>query len=138
MLAAVLRVPRRERVYNRIMNYNIKGTGLEITPELREYVETRLEHAQKFLGEDSTALAQVELEHSPARDGGKYRAEFTVSASGEVFRSEEWASGMHEAIDLALGDLARELRRNKKKRLHNVRHAAVRVKEYLRGWRKSI
>ncbi len=120
------------------MNYNIKGTGLEITPELREYAETRLEHAQKFLAGDSTAHAEVELEYSAARDGGKYRAEFMVSASGELYRSEEWGGGMHEAIDLALNALARELRRSKKKRLHNFRHTAVRVKEYLRGWRTKI
>ena len=121
------------------MKYNIKGTELSITPELRDYVEKRLDgHADKFLAHDPSAIANVELEYAPVRDGGRYRAEFTVSAAQALYRSEAWGSTMHEAIDLAIADLFRELRSAKSKRQHVLRHSALKVKEFLRGWRNKI
>lgn len=120
-----------------MLNYNIKGTGVEITPELRSYVEKRLAPAEKLLEGDTTAHADVELEYSMVRDGGKYRAEFTVSSGGTVYRVEDLGGTMHEAIDLAAGELTRDLTKKRKKRLKVLRHSAVRVKEFLRGWRNK-
>lgn len=96
------------------MNYNIKGTEVSITPELRDYVEKKFAPLDKFLSSDSTAHTDVELQYEEVRDGGKYRAEFTVSASGEFYRAEERGNTMHEAIDLAANQLTNELSRNKK------------------------
>ena len=120
------------------MHYNIKGTGLEVSAELREYAEKRLTATDKFLRDDPTAHAAVELERQPLRDGKHYRAEFTLSARGATYRAEEWGDTMHEAIDLAMGELLGELRQTKKKKLRLFRHAGSRVKEYLRGWRNKV
>ena len=120
------------------MNYNIKGTTIEVTDELRSYVEKQLAHAEKFLSNDPTAHVDVELQHLPEGRSGKYRAEFTVSASGQVHRAERWGSTMHEAIDVAGAELATELSRDKKKRQSVLRRTSLKVKEYLRGWRNDI
>lgn len=118
-----------------MLNYNIKGTGIEVSGELRAYAEKTLAQAEKFLSTDPTAHADIELEHSMMRDGGKYRAEFTVLASGALYRADVWGSTMHEAIDLATAELSKELRRNKDKRTHIFRRGALKVKEYVRGFR---
>ena len=118
------------------MNYNIKGTGLAISPELREYTEKKLASADKFLMGDSVAHANVELEFSQLRDGGKYKAEFTVSASGASYRAEHWGTSMHEAIDIAIGELLKELRREKQKHIHLVRRGAAKIKDMIRGFRR--
>ena len=120
------------------MNYNITGAEIKITDELRTYVEKRLHHVDKFVGNDSTALVDVKLHFQPLNDGGKYCAELTLSVGGEVYRAEAWGSTMHEAIDVSAGELTHELSRVKAKRLHVLRHSAVRVKEFLRGWRKKV
>jgi putative sigma-54 modulation protein len=125
------------------MNYNIKGTNIAVTDELRIYAERQLAHASKLVGTDTTAHADIELEYDEHHEGapgssGKYRAEFTVSVSGTLYRASERGSTLHEAIDLAAGELLSELRQGKKKRLHTFRRAAVRVKEYLRGWRRTL
>jgi len=120
------------------MNYNIKGTGLAITDELRSYVERQLAHADKFVAGDSTAHADVELQFDEVHDGGKYRAEFTGSCGGRVYRAAEWGTTLHEAIDVAGAQFARELRGDKKKRLHMLRHMGARAKEYVRGWRNKV
>lgn len=117
------------------MNYNIKGSGLPVTDELRTYVEKKLGQADKFLGGDSTAHADVEFEHSQVRDGGKYRAEFTVSASAQVYRAEEWGTTLHEAIDVAAAELVKELRRDKKRHIALVRRGGAIIKGVLRGLR---
>jgi len=117
------------------MNYNIKGTELAITSELRSYVEKCLTKADTFLQSDSTAHTDVELEYSSVRDGSKYRAEFTTSAAGALHRKDAWGDTMHEAIDLASAGLVRELRQHKKKRLHFIRRGAGAAKDMLRGLR---
>ncbi len=118
-----------------MLNYNIKGTGLEISDELRSYTEKKVSGAEKFLQGDTTAHADIELEHEAMRHGDRNRAEFTVSASGEVYRAESWGETMHSAIDLAIAELLTELSRNKKKRLSVVRRSAARAKDFLKGLR---
>lgn len=120
------------------MNYNIKGTDVPVTDELRNYTEKQLAHADKFLANDPTAHADIELAYLPDGRSAQYRAEFTVSASGQVYRAERWGTTMHEAIDVAGGELASELSKDKKKKLSMLRRTSVKVKEYLRGWRKDI
>ena len=123
--------------YNRSMNYNIKGTALAVTDELRAYVERQLAHADKLI-HDSAAHADVELAFDEVRDGPKFRAEFTLEHHGALYRASAWGGTMHEAIDIAGGELMSELRKAKSKRLHMFRRGATRVKEYLRGWRNKI
>lgn len=120
------------------MNYNIKGTEVPITDELRSYVERKLGSADKLLAGDPTAHADVELVYLAEGRSGKYRAEFTLSCGGEVYRAEAWGAAMHEAIDIAVGELVSELSRGKKKKLDILRRTSVRVKEYLRGWRSDV
>ena len=120
------------------MNYNIKGTHLDITDELRTYVEKKLSHADKLVGQDPTAHADVELQYLEEGRSGKYRAEFTVSCGGQVYRADKWGASMHEALDAAGGELIEELSRDKKKKQSVLRRTSVKVKEYLRGWRSDI
>lgn len=119
------------------MNYAIKATNLQLTDEIRSYVEKRLSHLDK-MAKDS-ARCDVELEHSQLSEGPQYRAELMYHEPGEELRRSE-ASGatLHEAIDLAAGDLVRDVTQGKKKRQQVFRRTAVKVKEYLRGWRDSI
>ncbi len=117
------------------MNHNIKGTGIAITGELREYTEKKLSATEKFIYKDTGAHVDIELEYSEVRDGGKYRAEFTLSTHGRVHRIEEWGSSMHEAIDVAVVALVKDLRRNKSKHMRMMRQGAKQIKDFVRGFR---
>ncbi len=120
------------------MNYNIKGTDIPVTDELRAYVEKQLANADKFVNGDTTAHADVELQYLEDGRSGKYKAEFTLSLGGQVYRAERWGGTLHEAIDIAGGELVLELSRNKRKKQSVLRRTSLRVKEYLRGWRSDI
>ncbi|MBI2004785.1 ribosome-associated translation inhibitor RaiA [Patescibacteria group bacterium] len=117
------------------MHYNIKGTDVSITPELRAYVEAKLELADKFLAGDSTVHVDVELQFLGGERGKKNRAEFTATAGGETYRAEERGDTMHEAIDLAASEFTRVVRRNKKRALVLVRRSGAIIKDMLRGLR---
>ena len=119
------------------MKYNIKGTGVDISDEIRSYVEKKLHVSEKFLQETSLHV-DVELEYTPNQENKKYRAEFMVTFGGDVHRSEAGGNTLHEAIDIAAGDLSRDLSQLKKKRQHIFRRGAMRVKEYIRGFRSKI
>lgn len=121
-----------------MLNYNIKGSEVPITDELRTYVEKKLAHAEKFLQGDTSVHVDVELEYQELRHGDKYRAEFTLEARGKVHRASCWSESMHGAIDLSTSEIVSELGREKSKRVHLVRRSAYKVKEYLRGWRTKI
>lgn len=121
-----------------MVNYNIKGTGLEITDEIRSYAERCLGHAEKFLSKDVAAHVDIECEHRGQEDGPKYRAEFTLQTKGEVYRAEAIRETLHLALDAAMDDLQRELRRDKRTRLRFVRQSAAKVKDYLRGFRNKF
>lgn len=120
-----------------MLNYNIKGTGLDISDELRSYAEKGLQQAEKFV-HDSTAHADIELEYQAMREGERNRAEFTLSVQAQVYRAEAWGATIHAAIDLAIEELSSELRRSKKKRLDVVRRSAAKAKQFLQGLRSRI
>ena len=117
------------------MNYNVKGTGLQITDEIRDYVEKRLGRADKFLEDDSTAHTDVELEFKTSEESKKYRAEFTLTACKQSFRAEAKGDTLHEAIDLATADLTQEVTREKKKNQDLFRRGASKIKDVIRGFR---
>lgn len=126
-------------LYTYSMRYNLKGTDLQITPEIREYVEKRLASLDKFVGDLGAARADVELEYSALWDGPKYRAEMAYHEPAHApLRAEARGAQLHEAIDLAAAELFREMTRVKKKRLHLLRRGAARFKDFVRGFRNRF
>jgi putative sigma-54 modulation protein len=118
------------------MNYNIKGTGFDITDEVRTYVEKKLSALDK-LAVRSTGRVDVVLAHT-ATAQMQYTAEMTLHDAKMPLHAEGHGGTLHEAIDVVSAELVAELSKAKKKRLSNFRHSAVKVKEYLRGWRSKI
>lgn len=116
------------------MHYNIKGTNLAISSEIRSYIEKRLPTIEKYV-HDADVRVDIELEY--LKDEAKmYRTELMFhNALAAPVRSEARGAALHESIDIALGDLSRELSQDKKKRRSIFRRGAAKVKAALRGWR---
>lgn len=117
------------------MNYNIKGTAVVITPEIRTYIEKRLLALDKFFKDPTAARADIELEFL-ADEAKQYRAEFTLHGPEikNVSRVSMRGSALYEAIDMATGELSRELSQSKKKSMRFFRRSAARVKDMVRGF----
>ena len=117
------------------MHYNIKGTALDISPEVRGYVEEKLAHLDKFFVGDSGARADVEVEHLQGEQSKKYRAEFSVVSGAGSFRAEARGEALHEAVDLATAELIKEVDRKNKRGLKLFRRGAAHMKDFIRGFR---
>ncbi len=115
------------------MQYNLKGTNLDLTQEIRGYIEKKLAKLDEFMQQGAASRTDVELEYLPSEEK-TYRAELMLH-DGMVLRAEARGGTLHEAIDKAMSELYLELTRARKKERSAFRRSAVRVKEYLRGWR---
>lgn len=120
------------------MNYNIKGTGLSITPESRDYVERRLGRLEGLLRDKDGARFDIELEYKESEEK-MYRAEVMLGDPKlhRPLRAQARAATLHEAIDMVEDELFHELSRGKQKRLHHIRQGAKRAKDFLRGFRRE-
>lgn len=117
------------------MQYNIKGTGLQITDANRSYVEKRLVHLDKYFGKKSGVRIDIELQFLKDEEK-QFRAEGTLHDHGLEgdFRVEAMGAGMHEAIDIMVNTLNLELSRAKKRLIHDKRRGAARFKDFIRGF----
>ncbi len=117
------------------MNYNIKGTGFDMTDEVRSYVEKRVSMLDGLAGKSARVDVIVAYLASEEK---QYKAEMTLSDTKYPLHAESRGRALHEAIDLVTGELVAELTNAKKKRRSVFRRGAGRVKDYLRGWRSSV
>ena len=120
------------------MNYNIKGTEVTVTAEIREYLEKKLAHLEKFLHDINAARADVELQYLVG-EAKMYRVEIMLYEPSlkSSLRAEARGGTLYEAMDIVEAELFTELTREKKKKQHIFRRGALRVKEYLRGFRNQ-
>lgn len=116
------------------MQVNIKTTQYNLTPEVREYLDTKLAAIEKFLDESrGVAICDVELEHEHGQQHGRvFRAEINLNAHGEFFRVEESAESMNAAIDAVHDEILQRLRKGKTKHMSVIRRGGARLKEMLR------
>lgn len=115
---------------------NIKGTNIELTPDLKAYLEKRFSAFEKFIDKDDTStVCDVELERSTKHQTGDvFRAEVTMHTRAGTFRAEEKGETPEAAIDAVKDEIQRELRRTKRKRDHLIRRGGARLKEFTRSF----
>ena len=117
------------------MNVNIKTKGnINLNDEVRAYVDEKLEALDKFLNfeDDDAVFVEVELQEGEPEKGRNFRADISVNAPGERTHAVGWGENLHAALDESKDELARRLRRDKKKKLSMLKKAGRKVKEILR------
>ncbi|HLC22675.1 MAG TPA: ribosome-associated translation inhibitor RaiA [Candidatus Nanoarchaeia archaeon] len=114
------------------MNINIKGTNLELTADVREYLTKRLHAFEKFMDKDDTSVVcDVELARSTHhQQGNVFRAEVTMHTRRGVNRAEAEGETIEEAIDGVKSTILRELRREKRKEGHLLRRGGAKLKGF--------
>jgi ribosomal subunit interface protein len=117
------------------MELKLKATGaVMLTDELRTFVEEKTGKLEKLLDPaDTTTLCEVELESvSQSRTGDSFRAEINLSFTGGFVRAEAKRETLHAAVDDAVLEARRELKRARTKHRDLVRRGAARVKDFFR------
>ena len=121
------------------MQLRIKNTNFEMTGEVREYLNKKLEQFEHFLDSKGSNVAwDVELERivKSQQTGKIFRAEFNLTVGGELLRAEAAAESMMAAIDEAKDELKREYTKSNALHRRMARRGGRMVKDFIRGnWR---
>ncbi|GGE81734.1 putative sigma-54 modulation protein [Priestia taiwanensis] len=92
-----------------MMQFNIRGENIEVTPAIREYVEKKISKIDRYF--DATPEAKVNLKvHADHQ-----KIEVTVPLPHLVLRAEEANNDLYAAIDLVTDKLERQIRKHKTK-----------------------
>jgi len=95
-----------------LMNYNIRGENIEVTPAIREYVEKKISRLERYFTETPKANVNVNLK---VYNDKKAKVEVTIPIPHLVLRAEEINDDMYAGIDLITDKLERQIRKHKTK-----------------------
>lgn len=106
------------------MKIQITGRHLEITPTLKEYIESRLHKIEKYSFKIIEAQVILEVE--------KYRhqAEITVVLDGMVLQAADVTEEMYSTIDKVVDKLQKQLKKHKEKLTdHRVKQGTKQISD---------
>ncbi len=89
------------------MKITITGRKCSPRDSFKEHAEKKLAKIERFFGADVEAKVTVTVEKS------SQNVEITVNNNGMVFRAQERAENMNEALDRCVDTLIRQIRKNK-------------------------
>lgn len=95
-----------------MLNYNVRGENIEVTPAIRDYVESKVGKIEKYFDEVPETNVHVNLKVYSNRTG---KAEVTIPLPNIVLRAEETSPDLYGSIDLVSDKLERQMRKYKTK-----------------------
>lgn len=110
-----------------MLKYNVRGENIEVTPAIREYVETKVGKIEKYFDEmPPESQAHVNLKIYSDNNG---KAEVTIPLPNIVLRAEETSPDLYASIDLVTDKLERQVRKYKTKVNRKFRRQRANIKE---------
>ncbi|SNS89370.1 SSU ribosomal protein S30P /sigma 54 modulation protein [Noviherbaspirillum humi] len=105
------------------MNLLLTGQHVDISPAIREYVETKLERVIRHFDQiiDIAVILGVE---KPSEKDKRQRAEVNLRVKGNVFHLDHYAEDLYAAIDGLVDKLDRQVLKHKEK-IQSHQHAPV-------------
>lgn len=120
------------------MQIIIKGTNLDLTPSLKQYIEEKFDSLDKFLEQwkdKDTIEVKVEIARTTKHHykGDVFYAEANFSFPGSSLRAEATTADIHSSIDKIQEDIKRQLRKYRTGKMEKIRRGARKLKEWIRG-----
>jgi putative sigma-54 modulation protein len=105
------------------MNLTISGHHLDLTPAIRDYVESKLERIMRHFDHviDIAVILGVE---KPSEKERRQRAEVNLRLRGNTIHVESFAEDLYAAIDTLIDKLDRQVLKYKAK-IQDHQHAAI-------------
>lgn len=91
------------------MQTNISGQHMEVTPALKNYVNSKLERIQRHFDNVSNSNVVLRVEKT------RHCAEATVAVRGDTLHAKAQADDMYAAIDAVVDKLDNQARKRKGK-----------------------
>lgn len=95
-----------------MLNFNIRGENIEVTPAIRDYVENKVDKVERYFSNGVSANASVNLK---VYNDKQTKVEVTIPLKNVTLRAEERHDDMYAAIDLIVDKLERQIRKHKTK-----------------------
>ena len=117
------------------MHYNIKTTDFDMTPEVSQYLDTKLTALDKYVSKDDESVkCDVEIGKTTNhhQSGDIFRVEINVTMGKKLFRAESSEASIEAAIDVTKDEITRQLKREKNKRTTLFRKGGEKIKRILR------
>ncbi len=89
------------------MNITVTGRKVTVKETFKEMIAKELGKLDRFFEEDADVRVTVTVESN------RQTVEITIRAGGMVYRAEQTAPRMEDALDKAVDDLIRKIRKNK-------------------------
>jgi putative sigma-54 modulation protein len=105
------------------MNLTISGHHLELTPAIREYVETKLERIKRHFDHVIDVAVILAVERLPEKEK-RQKAEINLRLRGKDIHVESIAEDLYAAIDALIDKLDRQVLKYKTK-IQDHQHAAI-------------
>ncbi|MBT3283076.1 ribosome-associated translation inhibitor RaiA [bacterium] len=114
---------------------NVKATNIELTQEISNYLDKRLESIEKLIDpNDESAIFDIEVEKLTGQQSGEVlRAEINLKIAGKHLRAEATEETLFNAIDKARNDMLTELRRAKSKKRRMFRRGGTAIKGFMQS-----
>jgi len=107
------------------MKISITGRKVNLKNNFKERVEKKLAKFERMFGDDAEAQVTVTLEKN------RQTVEVTINNNGMIYRAENTASEMNDALDQVVYLLGRQIRRNKTRLEKRLKSGSI--DEYLVG-----
>lgn len=101
------------------MQLNLKATNLELTPNLRDYVQKKMDMLEKYLGSIKVYNASIEVcrtSHHHLK-GEVYCAEANLTVKGKLLRVTKTEKDLYKAIDKVKDHLEMVIKKYKDKKI---------------------
>jgi len=105
------------------MNLTISGHHLDLTPAIREYVQTKLERIQRHFDHVIDIAVILTVEKLPEKEK-RQKAEINLRVPGKDLHAESIAQDLYAAVDTLIDKLDRQVIKHKT-RIQNHHHAAI-------------
>ena len=97
------------------MKITVVGRQMNVYDDMKALIEKKMKKLDKFFGGKGDATVTLSCKHN------ERNIEITISASGTLFRSEVGAESFRDALDAAVSNIERQIRKNKTRLARRLR-----------------
>jgi putative sigma-54 modulation protein len=100
------------------MNIQIKATKIKLTPEIKDYIQKKMDMLEKYLGnfKPTSCVVEIGLAVGGQLNGKIYRTEVNLKLPGELLRVEKTEKDILKSIDKVKDHLRASIQKYKGKR----------------------
>jgi putative sigma-54 modulation protein len=109
------------------MKVRIKGTKIKLTPEIKNYIQLKMNMLEKYMGKIQVLNCDFEVsrEVGGQNSGEIYRAEVNLAVPRELLRVEKTEKDLYKAIDKVKDHLKQAIKKYKEKQIDKKKKITI-------------